>query len=164
VLEFLNNLLGARNRVGIGLSYRPARLHKLAEFIPCNRFLGSLKVYKFGLSCWCTAGWWGGGTCSCLLCTFLPKSYKEVAHASTVTFIPGNMYTTYSIVYLFFRHFILASCETSCLRFFLYYTNHFFRSETHIQWNTCMSCDDGCKTCETLVSYLLTLAVFSSKL
>jgi hypothetical protein len=28
VLEFKNNLsMGARNRVGIGLSYRPARLH-----------------------------------------------------------------------------------------------------------------------------------------
>jgi hypothetical protein len=26
--------VGARNRVGIGLSYRPARLHRLAEFIP----------------------------------------------------------------------------------------------------------------------------------
>jgi hypothetical protein len=26
--------MGARNRVGIGLSYRPARLHRLAEFIP----------------------------------------------------------------------------------------------------------------------------------
>jgi hypothetical protein len=36
--------IGARNRVGIGLSYRPARLHRLAELIPWNRFLGSLKV------------------------------------------------------------------------------------------------------------------------
>ncbi len=27
---------GARNRVGIGLSYRPARLHRLAEFILCR--------------------------------------------------------------------------------------------------------------------------------
>jgi hypothetical protein len=26
--------MGARNRVGTGLSYRPARLHRLAEFIP----------------------------------------------------------------------------------------------------------------------------------
>ncbi len=26
--------MGARNRVGKGLSYRPARLHRLAEFIP----------------------------------------------------------------------------------------------------------------------------------
>ncbi len=41
--------MGVRNRVGIGLSYRPARLHWLAELIPWNRFLGSLKVYKFGL-------------------------------------------------------------------------------------------------------------------
>ncbi len=36
--------MGARNRVGIGLSYRPARLHRLAELIPWNRLLGSLKV------------------------------------------------------------------------------------------------------------------------
>jgi hypothetical protein len=45
VLEFLNNLWGARNRVGIGLSnHRPAGLHRLAELIPWDRFLGSLKV------------------------------------------------------------------------------------------------------------------------
>jgi hypothetical protein len=36
--------MGARNRVGIRLSYRPARLHSLAELVPWNRFLGSLKV------------------------------------------------------------------------------------------------------------------------
>jgi hypothetical protein len=36
--------MGARNRVGIELSYRPARLHRLAEFIPWNRFLGSINV------------------------------------------------------------------------------------------------------------------------
>jgi hypothetical protein len=36
--------MGARNRGGIGLSYRPARLHRLAEFIPWNRCLGSIKV------------------------------------------------------------------------------------------------------------------------
>jgi hypothetical protein len=33
--------MGARHRVGIGLSYRPARLHRLAELMPWNRFLGS---------------------------------------------------------------------------------------------------------------------------
>jgi hypothetical protein len=51
VVEFLNNLwgLGFRNLVGIGVSYRPARLHRLAEMIPWNRFLGSSKVKKFGL-------------------------------------------------------------------------------------------------------------------
>ncbi len=42
---------GARNRVRIGLSYRTARLHRLVEFIPWNRFLGPIKVWKFGLSC-----------------------------------------------------------------------------------------------------------------
>ncbi len=30
------------------LSCRPARLHWLAELIPQNRFLGSIKVYKYG--------------------------------------------------------------------------------------------------------------------
>jgi hypothetical protein len=35
---------GYRNRIGIGLSYRPAKLHNLAESVPWNRFLGSLKV------------------------------------------------------------------------------------------------------------------------
>ncbi len=39
--------MGAGNRVRIGLSYRPARLHRLAELIPWNRFLGSLNVYKY---------------------------------------------------------------------------------------------------------------------
>jgi hypothetical protein len=45
--------MGDRNRVGIGLSYRPARLHSLAELIPWNRFLGSLKVLNLG------SGWQG---------------------------------------------------------------------------------------------------------
>jgi hypothetical protein len=40
----LEQSMGARNRVGIGLSYRPARLHRLAELIPWNRFLKSLKI------------------------------------------------------------------------------------------------------------------------
>jgi hypothetical protein len=63
----LKKSMGARNRVGIGLlyrpasagifklsmrdriqvvieiPYRPARLHRLAELSPWNRFLGSLK-------------------------------------------------------------------------------------------------------------------------
>ncbi len=36
--------MGARNQVGIELLYGPARLHRLAEFIPWNRFLGSINV------------------------------------------------------------------------------------------------------------------------
>ncbi len=40
----LKQSMGARNRVEILLSYRPARLHILAELFPWNRFLGSLKV------------------------------------------------------------------------------------------------------------------------
>ncbi len=43
----LEQSMGARNRVGIGFfSYRPAWLHRLAELIPWNRFLGSLKTFK----------------------------------------------------------------------------------------------------------------------
>ncbi len=34
----------ARNRAGRGLSYRPARLHSLAELVRKNRFLGPVKV------------------------------------------------------------------------------------------------------------------------
>jgi hypothetical protein len=41
--------MGARHWVGRGLSYRPARLHRLAEFIPSNRFLDSINVEKYGL-------------------------------------------------------------------------------------------------------------------
>ncbi len=41
--------MGARNRVRIGLSYRPAKLHMLAKLVPWNRFLGSIKVLKIGL-------------------------------------------------------------------------------------------------------------------
>jgi hypothetical protein len=43
--RILEQSMGARNRVGISLSYRPARLlYSLAELVPWNRFLGSLKV------------------------------------------------------------------------------------------------------------------------
>ncbi len=40
---------GARNRVEIGLSYRTARLYRLAESILWNRFLVSLKVLSYRL-------------------------------------------------------------------------------------------------------------------
>jgi hypothetical protein len=32
--EIFKQSMGAWNRVGIGISYRPARLHRLAELIP----------------------------------------------------------------------------------------------------------------------------------
>jgi hypothetical protein len=41
----------ARNRVGIGLSYRAARLDNLAELVLWNRFLGSLKFKNSGSVC-----------------------------------------------------------------------------------------------------------------
>jgi hypothetical protein len=37
--------MGARNRGGRGLSYRPARIHRLAEFIPWNHS-GALYTFK----------------------------------------------------------------------------------------------------------------------
>ncbi len=40
--NFFKQSIGARNRAGIGLSDRPARLHSLAELVPWKRFLGSL--------------------------------------------------------------------------------------------------------------------------
>jgi hypothetical protein len=40
--------MGTRNRVGVGLSYRPARLKRLAKLIPWNRYLDFLKVEKLG--------------------------------------------------------------------------------------------------------------------
>jgi hypothetical protein len=43
----LEQSMGARNRVGIGLSYWPARLQSLAESIPWIRYLDSLNVYKY---------------------------------------------------------------------------------------------------------------------
>ncbi len=36
--------MGARNRAGIGLSYRAARLHRLAEWIPLESIIGLLKI------------------------------------------------------------------------------------------------------------------------
>ena len=44
--KIFEHSMGARNPVGIGLSYRPSGLHMLAELIPWNRFFGSLKVQK----------------------------------------------------------------------------------------------------------------------
>jgi hypothetical protein len=41
--------MGARNQVRKGFSYRPAVLHRLAESIPWNRFLGFLKFQKYHL-------------------------------------------------------------------------------------------------------------------
>ncbi len=39
----LEQSVGTRYRVGIGLPYLPARLHRLAESIPLNRFQGRFK-------------------------------------------------------------------------------------------------------------------------
>jgi hypothetical protein len=36
--------MGAMNQGGIGLLYRPARLHRLAGFIPWNQFRGPINI------------------------------------------------------------------------------------------------------------------------
>jgi hypothetical protein len=38
--------MGAGNRIGTGLSYRSAKLHRLPEFIPLESILGLLKSKK----------------------------------------------------------------------------------------------------------------------
>ena len=60
--------MGARNRGGIGLSYRPARLHRLAEFSPWNQFRGLINIKKDGL-CYDFCGVWHGEICLWLNCT-----------------------------------------------------------------------------------------------
>jgi|LakMenEpi03Aug12_release.lakeMendotaPanAssembly.Ray.scaffolds.fasta_scaffold1077138_1 hypothetical protein len=41
----LEQSMGARNRIGIWLSYRPARLHRLAESNPWNKFLEKYRLW-----------------------------------------------------------------------------------------------------------------------
>jgi NAD(P)-dependent dehydrogenase (short-subunit alcohol dehydrogenase family) len=70
--------MGARHGVGIGLLYRPARLHRLAEFIPWNRFRGPIHVQKYQL---CTA-WLNPGALS------LPQGWNAVIETNlTGTFL-----------------------------------------------------------------------------
>jgi hypothetical protein len=40
--------MGARQRGGIGFSYRPAKLYRLAEFIPWNQFWGPITFKSTG--------------------------------------------------------------------------------------------------------------------
>jgi hypothetical protein len=42
--------MGARNRVGIGLSYRPARLHRLAALESIPGILKNLKIWALNIS------------------------------------------------------------------------------------------------------------------
>jgi hypothetical protein len=42
--EIVKQSMGTWNRVGVELLYRPARLDRLAEMVPWNWFLGSLKT------------------------------------------------------------------------------------------------------------------------
>jgi hypothetical protein len=92
--------MGARNRVRIGLSYRPARLHRLAESILWNRFLGTLKVLKYRLWSLCL-----------LLRNISCYAYAYVLHVQIVhTYM---LYIAYSFVFtnfltefVYFRHLL----------------------------------------------------------
>ncbi len=55
VLEFLNNLWAARNQVGIGLSYRPARLDMFGGIDSLESILGLLKSLKIRAQ---NTSWW----------------------------------------------------------------------------------------------------------
>jgi hypothetical protein len=60
----LEQSMGARNRVAIGLSYPPTRLHRLVESIP-----GLLKSLKYRLSCF---------SLKCVTTTFAPTFFLIV--------------------------------------------------------------------------------------
>ncbi len=74
--------MGARNRVGIGLSYRPARLHNLAELVPWKKsILGLLKSFKqqvlncqYMALCMGAGDWW---ECNCVVATSSKRKYKH---------------------------------------------------------------------------------------
>jgi hypothetical protein len=80
----LEQSIGARNLVGIVLSYRPARLHGLAELIPWNRFLGSFAAFTLG-------GGGGGGVVTGQDPQLWPKAKVNIGHmlqnSSVVSFI-----------------------------------------------------------------------------
>jgi hypothetical protein len=73
--------MGARNRVGIRLTYRPARQHRLVE---SNRFLGSLKVQKY---------------CRWIQTTGNQNDYNGTPHRACKQIIARLKYCTVSTVY-----------------------------------------------------------------
>ncbi len=94
--------MGARHRVGIGLSYRPAGLLRLSELMPWNLFMGSIKRLKIraqhtlSLVRWVTTrtvSWWR--VCllpllmgSSLVLTYL-KNAKRATYAKEGSIHPG---------------------------------------------------------------------------
>jgi hypothetical protein len=70
--------MGARNQVGLVLSCRPGRPHRLAELIPWNRLLGSLKVKKFWLW-YLSSGRWAAGMTESELSKLILKQREKKA-------------------------------------------------------------------------------------
>jgi hypothetical protein len=86
--------MGARNRVGIWLSYQPARLHRLRESIPCDRFLGSLKVLKYRL--------WRLNKCNTLWSLLLTVKTMDI-RVYRRALIPDIFYNATIVPYFFFN-------------------------------------------------------------
>jgi hypothetical protein len=67
----------------VGLSNWAARLHRLAESIPWDRFLGYLKFKKFGLKTQCLGVKYGGKPLAIPLCViFLVKTVEGLQSKS----------------------------------------------------------------------------------
>jgi hypothetical protein len=114
VLEFFKQSMGARNRIGIGLSYRSARLHSLAESVPWNRFLGSLKFQNSG---------------SQTVHLFLPLQDPPHSHLvisvfayATCKYIVVELYT-FTVVRMWIRPFLSIPKTCVMLRFVAVPTN-----------------------------------------
>ncbi len=73
----LEQSMGARNRVGIGLSCRPARLHRLLESIP-----GLLKGLKIPSLCWPELSEMKVCLLDAMLPQLLPSLRAEILEAS----------------------------------------------------------------------------------
>jgi hypothetical protein len=105
ILEFM----GARNQVGTGLSYRPARVHRLSDSIPWNRLLGSLNVYKLGLR-------------------WLPSSMYDIVY---------DLWTSKQILPHRYRNMLIGLRFLFKTSYFKYSLKHFFELFVRIGiWNT----------------------------
>jgi hypothetical protein len=126
--EIFKHSMGARNRTGIGLSYRPpCRLHSLAESVPWNRFLGSLKVKKLGL-------WLSN-------CTSVHLSPPAGSTLSTVIFVFAYVTCKYivvercAVVRMWIRPFLSIPKACVMLRFVAVPTNTVI-----VKWNSRYIC------------------------
>jgi hypothetical protein len=86
--------MGARNRVGIGLSYRLARLHCLPVMVPWNRFLRTLEVKKFGLRLLSSFLWFKLNRPNYSLISFSPQFTDLFLHVMMLPMLTGASSTS----------------------------------------------------------------------